>query len=430
MMRFVRALLVVLLLSIAYFAEADTIKMMQYNLMYYTDNAPEGCNDFTNHLDKKDTCLKAIFKYLKPDVIGVNEIGKYDVYANRLLTNTLNVDGVDYYDFCPTVSNSTGITIGNRLFYDTRKLTFVESYYFPTGLTYFNCYRFYFNTKELKSGDTTYVTFIVTHLKAGSYEENLESRYEQVKTFIAQLRASGRHENFILSGDFNIGNDTEDAFQLLIDNGDYNFIDPIRKEGDWHDNPEYAAYHTQSTHAGYESDICFSGGGFDNRYDIILVSPQVYYGTEGVKALESSYTTVGQDGNRLNKGLLYPANTRGVPENVLNALYNSSDHLPVTMELEISGTAVGVSGAEAVPFHVNVENPVANGKLRLSVFSPQPELFRMEIFTIDGKLLDSFSQSIHNQQNIEIDFPYSKGIYMLRISSCDKKSIVRKIVKM
>ena len=427
-MRIVRFLLIVLLSAATCIAAADTIKMMQYNLMYYTDNAPEGCDEYSNSLNKKDTCLKAIFKYIKPDVIGVNEIGKTDVYANRLLVNTLNVDGVDYYRFCPTTSNNTGITIGNRMFYNSRKLTWVESYYFPTGLTYFNCYRFYCNTAELKNGDTTFITFIVTHLKAGSYEENQASRFEQVQTFLEQLEQSGRNENFILSGDFNIGNDTEDAFQLLIDNGEHNFIDPIDKVGEWHDNPVYAPYHTQSTHAGYDTDPCFSGGGFDNRYDMILVSPQVYYGQNGVRPLKETYTTVGQDGKRFDKGLLYPANTSGVPENVLNALYNNSDHLPITMELEVAGSAVGISEARE-PFPVSVVNPVINDKLQLSIYSQQPELYRIELFTIDGRLISSLLQTVDTQRNIEINFPFSKGIYVIRISNGENKTVVKKVVK-
>ena len=427
-MKIVRFLLIVLLSAATGIAAADTIKMMQYNLMYYTDNAPEGCDEYSNSLNKKDTCLKAIFKYIKPDVIGVNEIGKTDVYANRLLVNALNVDGVDYYRFCPTTSNNTGITIGNRMFYDSRKLTWVESYYFPTGLTYFNCYRFYCNTAELKNGDTTFITFIVTHLKAGSYEENQESRTEQVQTFLQQLRQSGRNENFILSGDFNIGDDLEYAFQLLIDNGDHNFLDPIDQIGEWHDNPDYAPYHTQSTHAGYETDPCFSGGGFDNRYDMILVSPQVYYGQNGVRSLNETYTTIGQDGKRLNKGLLVPANTSGVPDNVLNALYNNSDHLPVTMELKVASSAVGIGEARE-PFPVSVVNPVINDKLQLSIYSQQPELYRIELFTIDGRFISSLSQIIDNKQNIEINFPFSRGIYVIRISNDENKTVVKKVVK-
>ena len=42
----------------------DTIRMMQYNLMYYTNNSGiSDCNASTNNLDTKDAALKTIFKY-------------------------------------------------------------------------------------------------------------------------------------------------------------------------------------------------------------------------------------------------------------------------------------------------------------------------------------------------------------------------------
>ena len=50
-MRIVRFLLIVLLSAATCIAAADTIKMMQYNLMYYTDNAPEGCDEYSNSLN-------------------------------------------------------------------------------------------------------------------------------------------------------------------------------------------------------------------------------------------------------------------------------------------------------------------------------------------------------------------------------------------
>ncbi|MCQ2285413.1 MAG: T9SS type A sorting domain-containing protein [Bacteroidales bacterium] len=406
----------------------DTIKMMQYNLMYYTENAPDGCDNNTNALSKKENCIKTIIQYVKPDVLCVNEIGKTDEYANRLLVNALNQDNIDYYAFCPTVSNNTGITIGNRLFYDTRKLVYENSYYFPTGLTYFNCYQFYCRSAELEKGDTTRLTFIVTHLKSGSYEENQESRTMQVQTFLEQLKNSGRKENFILSGDFNIGNASEYAFQLLIDNGDNDFYDPINQIGEWHDNSDYAMYHTQSTHSGYASGICFSGGGFDNRYDLILVSPDVYFGTNGVKSINSSYTTVGQDGKRLNKGLLHPANTSGIPENVLDALYNSSDHLPVTMEIEVDATAVGVKELSG-KMKVNIVNPILDNKLEISLYNQTPTTHTLDVFTADGRQITTQTFQGIGQQHQEIAFPYSSGIYIIKITDDKGHSIAKKVIK-
>ncbi|MEG2070029.1 MAG: hypothetical protein RR034_01475 [Bacteroidales bacterium] len=48
---------------------ADTIRMMQYNLMYYTNTSGvSGCNSTTNNLNAKDVALKTILQYVQPDV--------------------------------------------------------------------------------------------------------------------------------------------------------------------------------------------------------------------------------------------------------------------------------------------------------------------------------------------------------------------------
>ena len=75
--------------------QADTIRHMQYNLLFYTNNATEDCNSSTNNLDEKDAALKQIVKYVMPDVLTVNEIGKEQIYADRILNNVLNTDNIN-----------------------------------------------------------------------------------------------------------------------------------------------------------------------------------------------------------------------------------------------------------------------------------------------------------------------------------------------
>ena len=95
--------LLILIVCICCFplANADTIRMMQYNLMYYTTSAPSGCNADEAYLDLKDENFKVIMQYAQPDVLCVNEIGSQSVYVDRFLDNVLNVDGVTHYASCP-----------------------------------------------------------------------------------------------------------------------------------------------------------------------------------------------------------------------------------------------------------------------------------------------------------------------------------------
>ena len=105
----------------------DTIRMMQYNLMYYTNTSGvSDCNVMTNNLDNKDAHIKTIFRYVQPTVMCVCELGSNNQYADRLLNNAINTDGIDYYRRGPLTSQSGG-TIANMIYYDSRKLTLYKS---------------------------------------------------------------------------------------------------------------------------------------------------------------------------------------------------------------------------------------------------------------------------------------------------------------
>jgi hypothetical protein len=81
--------------------KADTIRMMQYNLMYYTTSVPSDCDGSGDYLNNKDSALKAIVHYVQPDVLCVNEIGSQSSYVSRILNNALNTDGINYFANCP-----------------------------------------------------------------------------------------------------------------------------------------------------------------------------------------------------------------------------------------------------------------------------------------------------------------------------------------
>lgn len=428
-----RKLLLILILSITcYFSfidnlHADTIRMMQYNLMYYTVNGPDGCDENTNNLDTKDAALKSIIQYAKPDVFCVNEIGKESTYTQRILNNALNVDGANYYKSCPTVS-STGayITIGNMLFYDSRKLELHSTFYVPTSVTYFNGYKMYLKNERLALGDTVFITFIVAHLKAGQYDSNADSRYTQVQSLMARLSAQ-KPGNIVLSGDFNLYGASEKAYQHLIhfDNSLYRFCDPLDREEEWHDNRSCSSIHTQSTHSWGD---CFSGGGFDDRFDFILVSPYILYGSQKVKSINSSYRAIGQDGNQFNSQLNI-SNNRDVPQEVAEALYNMSDHLPIMLDFNIK-TTTGISSYVS-DLMINVVNPMREEELAFDVFSPEAQKLNFRIVSMEGKVIDTFEEvAVNGNNHFKRAFPYPASIYFLQVYDKAHNIITKKIVKL
>lgn len=420
-------LIINVLCNICIDLKADEIRHMQYNLMYYTENGASDCDQTTNNLNTKDQAFKCIVKNVMPDVLTVNEVGKGNAYPQRILDNVLNTEGVDYYAFASTVSNPNGsITIGNGLFYDTRKLCLHSTFYVATSVSYFNGYKMYMRSSELAHGDTAFITFIVCHLKAGW--ECSSDRFTQAKALMNRLVNIGVADNYVLCGDFNVYNASEDAYQHFVHHSNplIRFYDPIDREGEWDDNAAFADLFTQSTHSGNSTNGCFSGGGMDNRFDFILVSDYILNNRAKVRCLPDTYHALGQDGIRRNRSIIDPANN-AVSVTVANALYAMSDHLPVIMDYEVNAT-LAISDPQ-LQLPINVVNPVGDQLTVLTDFA-QGDILTVELFTIDGRLLHRSQQTVGaGTEQFSLDFPFKPAIYLLKFTDSEGKSVAKKVVK-
>ena len=403
----------------------DTIRMMQYNLMYYTSTSGiSDCNSVSNNLDNKDSHIKTIFQYVLPTVFCVCEMGSQTQYADRLLNNAINTDGIDYYRRGP-LTNQSGGTIANMIYYDSRKLTLYRSSNITTSYRDMNGYTFYYNADNLYTGDTIFMTFWIAHLKAGTGNTNESARYAQTQKLMSRISSSGMPGNYTFSGDFNLYSSDESAYQELTEysNSLYRFYDPVNSPGYWHNNAQFASLHTQSTHA--QDADCFSSGGLDDRFDIILVSPYIYYGTDRIHLVEGSYHALGQDGARFNGSVLSPANN-SVPNNVAVALYQQSDHLPVIMDMAIDAH-VGVREREN-DFFVKVNNPVRE-TLQVELQGNEAGRYTVELFTMDGRLLNRYQENLEEGlHQIRYPFPYGQGAYLVRFQHENGQKTVKKLI--
>jgi len=337
----------------------------------------------------------------------------------------MNTSGRNYYANCP-LTNYSGGSIANMLYYDSRKLAFYSHFYVTTSVRDINAYKMYYRSERLAQGDTAFITFIIAHLKAGSYDSDKNARKTQVERLTTKLEQMGI-DNYVFSGDFNLYNATEPAYQHLLFNNNtaYRFIDPIDQYGNWHANQQFAKIHTQSTHTTSENG-CFSTGGLDDRFDFILVSPTLFYGTKKVQVVPNSYQALGQDGLRLKKSLLSPTNTT-LPQEILQAIYNVSDHLPVICDFEFYSS--NTIKEYATTFFVNVENPVKN-EINLHIFAEKSEIFTFEIFTINGQKIAHFSEYINaGANNLNRSFDFAPSFYFLRIMNAENEKIVKKLIK-
>lgn len=315
--------------------EWDTLRFMTYNLLYYGE-VTSFCTTSNNDINEKDTYFKSIAKHVKPDLLLVNEMGASIVYADRIIEKVLNTDGVNRYKRAPIQNNSFSDLV-NGVFYDKSKLALLKQDKLTQASNGSSIVRaidictFYYKDPNLgPTSDTTFLYLVGMHLKAGSSSSDVSARDIATSSVMEYLMDHYPPGYYITAGDMNVGGSSEQAFQnfLASSNGDYAMRDPLIS-GSWSSSSSFAYAHTQSTHT--ESG-CHSGGGLDDRFDIVLLSRQILDDSGAVRYVEDSYKTVGNDGNHYNQSILQGSNN-SVPSAVLGALYEMSDHLPVRLDL-------------------------------------------------------------------------------------------------
>ena len=315
----------------------ETITVMQYNLLEY-GNYNSGfadCYETNNNTQRKDECIRTIMDLVKPDILTVCEFGATQALQTNFLRHNLNINGVDYWK-SDNIINYHNSNIINHIFYDSRKMELKKHVALRTNPRDTDIYEMYLKTPGLVSGDTIKLVCIVAHPKAGmSYTSERRALMQVAMDYVSQHYVN---ENVLIMGDFNMYRASEPAYQLLTrtyDNSDVLFVDPLAYlggVGEWNNNPSFAPFHTQSTRR--YSDECFSEGGLDDRFDFILMSESVYMGFNRIKYLNSSYHAVGNDGSHFDQSIVQNGNA-AVSAEVAEALFDGSDHLPVTMKMHV-----------------------------------------------------------------------------------------------
>ncbi|MDD3740596.1 MAG: T9SS type A sorting domain-containing protein [Bacteroidales bacterium] len=388
----------------------ETVKLMFYNLLNFNNYTSYCTNENNSHIDKAEY-LETILLNQQPDILAVCEVGtnvSASYTLNYILGNSLNTNGETKW----MAASPTGSYLVNGLFYDKNKFQLIAQPTITTAVRDINIYKL----KCLDSEETTYFNIIVAHLKAGSESQDASDRADMVDELMEYLQNLGNNENFVIVGDFNVYTDSEAAFQKLVnpDNSSLAFYDPINQMGDWNNNYSFREYHTQSTHSDSDSD-CHSYGGMDDRFDFILISSSIKDGNYDIKYKTNSYWAVGQDGLRYNNSINYPTNTT-LPADVIDALYNMSDHLPVVSEFYI-GETNGIGSISSDPlFYANVLNPVSD-VLQYQYKTNNIKKVKMSLFSISGVEMLSFEDLTENNSVITRDISWlSNGIYIMNFS--------------
>ncbi len=312
-----RALLPLLLAASSTLHAQDTVRVMYYNLLNFPSAGAANRQD----------SMAPIFAHVRPDVLLVQELES--AAGGDAVLGVLNGLGIGTWARANYVSNtSSSNNLQNLCFYRSDLLGLVAQDEIATDLRDINEYRM--ERVDPATGNAVRVDLYVTHLKAGTGSTNEDRRKSAIDALNAHLAANPGEPYKVFGGDLNLYTSAEPAYAALLGDGPVFFMDPISRPGSWSNNSAYADIHTQSPRA--TSFGTGASGGLDDRFDHILLSGSIMADTGAVRYLPGSYDAVGNDANHFNQSINDGTNT-AVPAAVADAIYQSSDHLPVILDL-------------------------------------------------------------------------------------------------
>jgi hypothetical protein len=183
--------------------------------------------------------------------------------------------------------------------------------------------------------------------------------------------------------------------------------------GEWTNNGQFAQFHTQSTRS--YSNECFSSGGLDDRFDFILMADEIAFSYNHLRYVQGSYHAVGNDGHHFNMSVDQGTNN-AVPAEVAEALFDGSDHLPVTMKIAVD-VHLGVEDHEVQSLYATVAPNPARDRASVTFFNPAQGQVQFELYSLQGQLLQREAAAFgEGAQQYELALhDITKGFYLLRI---------------
>ena len=325
-------LMLMLFFSINIYSQ-ETFKTMFYNLLNFPLQEPA---------NGRLANLEYILNDYQPDLFMVCELNNLDGATGILsmMQQSINPD----YAMANFVLNSSDNNIGdqndlqNLLFYDSTKFILENQVEITSIYRDFNRYSLKLNTIN-QATNPVFLEVFVCHLKASSGIDNETLRKQMVddlETYLNNpINNFNSNSHVILAGDFNVYNSSEEAFQELINPlNTITFTDPANRVGYWHNNTDYLDVFSQSTRTS--SALGGSTGGFDDRFDFILSSENMQSDIQ-LSYVPNSYQVYGNNNNpNCYNQEINSTNCDGTDFSfdLRNALYNFSDHLPVTLQLQ------------------------------------------------------------------------------------------------
>jgi len=301
----------------------DTVTTMHWNLYNFA-----GVNTTAN--PTRMASIRAVLKYVKPEVFTINEL-QSAAAADNLLAQCLNTQGETRYRRATYIA---GNDTESMLFYrsdkfrlelaisitgDTRDIFKYKLYYIPSG------------GADFLTTDSVYATYYVVHPKASNTPADEARRTITANAIMSDVRGSvsdANYKHFFLHGDLNVYSNTAASYVA------YTNPSLRRTFRDVMNNSWARINYTQSPrNRQFDGGV---NGGLDDRFDFILQSPDVISGTGGsMRIIPTSYRAIGNDGTNFDGTDLNSRPNTVYPDSVVNGVFFGSDHLPVAAKYQV-----------------------------------------------------------------------------------------------
>jgi hypothetical protein len=419
----------------------DTLRVLSYNVLYLGDTPP--CQAPHSVMEGY---LETVVAYANPDITGFVKMEAVDAsgsgpthFADSILQYIFNAAYPGRYAYCSYTNYSAASNI-TMLFYDQQKLGFVNILCSYSDITDFDTYKLYYKTPNLAANhDSIFLYVTLNHTNSGSSSSDAATRGTQISGEMAQIETHfASLPNMINMGDFNVHNSMEACYQALVapTNLNYRFYDPpfypdatFSYPADWDNNPnEYSPCLTTSTRTGSSPNTCSSDfGGGKSWYDHIFLSSNIVNKSDHIGYVPNSFKVIGNDGNRVGVAVVDPPANTSAPAAVINAVYQISQHYPVTLELLVDTSAALATSLVSREDAIVINNPV--GK-QLTIRFPGEMVGK----TVSLQCMDMLGRLQMNNtfvltgETVQIPCVLQSGTYYLSLSAGNvvKKMIVTK----
>ena len=392
-------------------------KLMFYNVLNYPIQEPANRIQY----------LQTILDDYRPDIFMICELNNEEGADNILnIMKEINDD----YERADFELNSSDNSIGNSnnfqnlIFFNSSKFTLEEQFIIPSIYRDFNHYRLKSttNTEEI---DSVFIEVLVGHLKASSGETNEQLRLTMVNDLLDYVNTMPSDSNIVFGGDLNVYTFNEPAFLEILDtSNNIVFADPANRLGNWHNNSSFIDMFTQSTRT--QSGLGGASGGFDDRFDFVLTSSNMLTNSD-IYYVDNSYEVYGNNANfNCYNQSINSSNCDGDDYNqiIRNALYNMSDHLPVTLELQLNETLNNKDVSDDIGFQIMGPNLISE-QLNVKITTNQAQF--LVIYNTLGQVVTTLKIDQLGVAIIDVS-KLSSGIYYLT-SKTNLSSILKFIIE-